>query len=81
MQREGVNCHQRYAPTPAAASVKMVLAVANQLKYTTYHLGVKQAFTQAKLDCKVTMKLPGGCGELSGKYVNLEKALYFEVRP
>ena len=52
----------------------MVLAVANQ--YTTYHLDVKQAFTQAKLDCKVIMKLPGGCGELSGKYVNLEKALY-----
>ena len=22
------------------------------------------------------MKLPGGCGELSGKYVDLEKALY-----
>ena len=37
---------------------------------------MKQAFTQAKLDCKVIMKLPGGCGELSGKYVNLEKALY-----
>ena len=31
MQREGVNYHQTYAPTPAAASVKMVLAVANQL--------------------------------------------------
>ena len=36
---------------------------------------MKQAFTQAKLDCKVIMKLPGGCGDLSGKYVNLEKAL------
>ena len=58
MQREGVNYHQTYAPTPTAASVKMVLAVANQLKYTTYHLDVQQAFTQAKLDCKVIMKLP-----------------------
>ena len=76
MQREGVNYHQTYAPTPTAASVKMVLAVANQLKYTTYHLDVQQAFTQAKLDCKVIMKLLGGCGELSGKYVNLENALY-----
>ena len=28
------------------------------------------------LDCKVIMKLPGGCGELSGKYVDLQKALY-----
>ena len=37
---------------------------------------VKQAFTKTKLDCKIVMKLPGGCGELSGRYVDLEKALY-----
>ena len=30
----------------------------------------------AKLDCTIVMKLPGGRGELSGKYVDLEKALY-----
>lgn len=35
MQQEGVNYHQTYAPTPAAASVKMALAVANQLGFTT----------------------------------------------
>ena len=32
--------------------------------------------TQAPLDYRVVMKLPGGCGELSGKYVELKKALY-----
>ena len=35
-----------------------------------------QAFTQADLDCTVYMKLPQGCGSLSGKIVRLEKALY-----
>ena len=43
---------------------------------TIYHLEVKRAYTKAKLDCKIVMKLSGGCGELSGKYVDLEKALY-----
>ena len=76
MQREGVNYNQTAAPTPAAASVKTVLAVANQTGFTIYHLDVKQAYIKAKLDCKIVIKRPGGCGELPGKYVNLEKALY-----
>ena len=76
MQREGVNYLQTSAPTPAGASVKTILVVANEMGFKTYHLDVKQAFIKAKLDCKIVMKLPGGCGELSGKYVDLEKALY-----
>ena len=76
MQREGVNLLQTSAPTPAGASVKTMLVVANEMGFKTYHLDLKQAFTKAKLDCKIIMKLPGGCGELSGKYVDLEKAMY-----
>ena len=53
-----------------------MLVWANHMRYLTTHLDVKQAFTQAPLDYKVIMKLPGGCGELSGKYVELTKALY-----
>ena len=75
MQREGVNYFQTSAPTPAGASVKTMLVIANEMGFQTYHLDVKQAFTKAKLDCKIAMKLRGGCGELSGKYVDLEKAL------
>ena len=44
--------------------------------FTIYHLDVKQAYTKAKLDCKIVMKLLGGYGELSGTYVDLEKAVY-----
>ena len=76
MQRESVNYLQTSAPTPAGASVKTMLVVANERGFKTYHIDIKQAFTKAKLDCKIVMKLPGGCGELSGKYVDLEKALY-----
>ena len=76
MQREGVNYLQTYAPTPATTSVKIVLVWGNHKGYTTSHFDVKQAFTQAPLDYKVIMKLPGGCGDLSGKYVELKKALY-----
>ncbi|CAN0460352.1 unnamed protein product, partial [Scytosiphon promiscuus] len=76
MQREGVDFFQTSAPTPTAASVKIVLAVANELGYPVYHFDTAQAFTQAELDCTLYMKLPGGCGDLSGKIVRLDKALY-----
>ncbi|CAN0145950.1 unnamed protein product [Ascophyllum nodosum] len=76
MQREVVNYLQTSAPTPAGASVKTMLVVANEMGFKTYHLDVREAFTKAKLDCKIAMKLPGRCGELSGKYVELEEALY-----
>ena len=50
MQREGVNYLQTSAPTPAGASVKTMLVVANEFGFKTYHLDVKQTFTMAKLD-------------------------------
>ena len=76
MQREGVDYLQTSAPTPAAASVKSLMTVANEKGYKIYHLDVAQSFTKAELGCVVYMKLPGGCGDLSGKFVRLDKALY-----
>ena len=69
MQREGTHFNQTSAPTPAVASVEIVLAVANELGYPVYHFDTAQAFTQDKLDCTVYMKLHQGCGSLSGKIV------------
>ena len=65
---------QTSAPTPAAASVKILMTVANEKGYKIYHLDVAQAFTKAELNCVVYMKLPGGSDDLSGKFVRLEKA-------
>ena len=56
--------------------MKVLIAASNQLGYPVRHFDVAQAFTEAPLDYRVIMKFPGGCGELSGKYVRLEKALY-----
>ena len=40
MQRESVNNSRAAAPTPAATSVNTVLAVANQMGFTIYHLSL-----------------------------------------
>ncbi|CAM9939060.1 unnamed protein product, partial [Ascophyllum nodosum] len=37
MQREGVNYLQTSAPTPAGASVKTMLVIANEMGFQTYH--------------------------------------------
>lgn len=54
------------APTPVAASVKIMMAVGGELDYKVYHRDVAQVFTKANLHCVVYMKLPGERGELSG---------------
>ena len=40
------------------------------------HLDIAQAFIQADLSEEIYMKLPPGCGELSGKIMRLNKTLY-----
>ena len=40
------------------------------------HLDVAQAFARAKLDHEIYMKLPDGCGDMSGKTVRLNRSLY-----
>lgn len=40
------------------------------------HFDVEQAFIRSHLDGDVYMRLPNGCGRLSGKIVKLIKSLY-----
>ena len=40
------------------------------------HFNVDQAFVRADLNEDVFMRLPEGCGALSGKIVKLNKSLY-----
>ena len=42
--------------------------------YSTFD--IEQAFVQLELDHEVFMKLPPGCGSMSGKIVHLGKSLY-----
>ncbi|CAM9346201.1 unnamed protein product [Ascophyllum nodosum] len=67
---------ETYAPTPAASSVKLLVAIAVKNDWELRQLDVKQAFIQADLDFNVFMKLPDGCGDKSGKVVKLNKSVY-----
>ena len=68
---------ETYAPTPATSSVKLLVAIAVKNDWELRQLDVKQqAFIQADLDFNVFMKLPDGCGDKSGKVVNLNKSVY-----
>ena len=67
---------ETYAPTPAASSVKLLVAIAVKNDWELRQLDVKQAFIQAELDFNVFMKLPDGCGDKSGKAVKLNKSVY-----
>ena len=64
------------SPCPSSASIKLVLAVANERGLPLYHFDVAQAYIRASLDEEVYTKLPGGCGEKSKKTVKLESAIY-----
>ena len=50
--------------------------MACKLDWDLRHLDVDQAFIQAELDTEIFLRLPPGCGEMSGKVVLLNKALY-----
>ena len=64
------------SPCPSSASVKLILAVANERGLPLRHFDVAQAYIRASLDEEVYMKLPGGCGEKSRKTTKLERAIY-----
>ena len=67
---------ETYAPTPAASSLKLLVAIAVKNDWELRQLDVKQAFIQIDLDFNVFMKLPNGCGDKSGKVVKLKKSVY-----
>ena len=64
------------SPCPSSASVKLMLAVANEKGLPLHRFDVAQAYICASLDEEVYMKPPGGCGEKSRKTTKLERAIY-----
>ena len=75
-QVAGVDYNETNSPTPAAAPVKMIAVVANEMGLPVYHLDVSQAFVQAPLKEDLFMRLSPSCGALSGKIVRLQKCQY-----
>ena len=64
------------SPCPSSASVKLILAVANEKGLPLRHFDVAQAYIRASLDEEVYMTLPGGCGEKPRKTTKLERTIY-----
>ena len=65
-----------YPPTVATSSVRLLVTFANEYDLELCHFHVDQAFVRADLKEGVFMRLPEGCGALSGKNVNLNKSLH-----
>ena len=61
------------SPCPSSASVKLILAVANEKGLPLRHFDVARAYIRASLDEEVYMKLPGGCSEKTRKTTKLER--------
>ena len=78
MQRGYVDFGNLYAPTVASSSVRLLAALAceHDLLIELCHFDINQAFVRAVLAEDVSMRLPEGCGSLSGKVVKLSKSLY-----
>ena len=74
--RPGVDYHETFAPTPAAPCIRLMAAIACELQLDLCHFDVQQAFFQADRTEVVLMRMPQGCGALSGRVVRLNRSLY-----
>ncbi|CAB1107872.1 unnamed protein product [Ectocarpus sp. CCAP 1310/34] len=72
MKREYFGLLEAGTFTPA----KMLAALACELNLDLCHFDIEQAFLRSELEEDVLMRLPQGCGALSGLVVKLGKSLY-----
>ena len=74
-QREGIDFSEIFAPTVSGSCVRLLTAIACILDLDLCHFDVQQAFVQFSLKEDVFMRMPQGCGNLSGK-VRLNNNVY-----
>lgn len=75
-QVQDIDYFQTFTPTPSSASAKLLAVITNEHGLKTFHLDVAQEFIRTKLGRDVFMNLPGGCSDMSGKIVRLNRLLY-----
>ena len=66
-QREGIDFFNMFSPCPSVMSIRLLAALACELDLDLCHFDAEQAFVQSDLDEVVYIRLPSGCGALSGK--------------
>ena len=75
-QKYGVDYLETFSLAAIAASQRLLVALACKYNLELLHWDIKQAFVQSELDHEVFIKLPPGCGSMSGKVALLNKSLY-----
>ena len=75
-QREGIDFFDTFSPCPSVMSICLLAALVCELDLDLCHFDAEQAFVQSDLDEVVYIRLPPGCGALSGKVVRLRRSLY-----
>ena len=75
-QQEGIDFFETYSPCPSVPSIRLSTAIACVLGLDLSHLDAERAFVQSELDEDLYIRLPKGCGALSGKVVKLGRSLY-----
>ena len=75
-QVEGVHYAEKYSPTPATASIWMLLAMAAAKDGELRHFDVEQAFFKADIDEEIYIEIPEEFQEFPGAVGRLNKAIY-----
>ncbi|CAB1106471.1 unnamed protein product [Ectocarpus sp. CCAP 1310/34] len=76
MQRASIDFGELFAPTVSLSTVRLLATLACGQNLDLCQCGIQQAFVQSELDEDVFMRLPQGCGRLSGLIVKLCKSLH-----
>lgn len=75
-QRQGDDFFETFSPCPSVTNIQLLAAIACELGWDLGHFDAEQAFVQSNLDDVILLRLPSGCGGLSGKVVKLGRSLY-----
>ena len=75
-RREGVDFSETFAPIVSSSCARLLSVIACERDLDLRHFDIDQAFVQSDLEEDVFLRLPKGCGDLSGKIVRLNKRLY-----
>ena len=75
-QVEGVHYTEKYSPTPATASIRMLLAMAAAKDGELRHFDAEQAFLKADIDEEIYIEIPEEFQEFPGAVGRLNKAIY-----
>ena len=74
---EGVHYTDKYSPTPATASIQMLLAMAAAKDGELRHFDAEQAFLKADNDEEIYFEIPEEFQEFPGAFLPVRQLLLF----